>query len=123
MKQVILVGLGGAAGSILRYLTSLLTTKYATGVFPFATLTVNILGCILLGLFMGYIDRHLISNPAIRLLVITGFCGGYTTFSAFAFENFTLFQSGNILIFLANILASIVFGILGVWLGYWMFTA
>jgi len=116
-KQIILVGLGGATGSIFRYLTSLLTSKYYSNTFPLATFAANVLGCLLIGLFIGYIDRNQNASPDLRFLLITGFCGGYTTFSTFASENLTLLQTGNYLTGLIYISASVLIGIIAVWFG------
>ena len=90
LKSILLVGVGGAAGSMLRYLTALLVNRYANSHFPWATFTVNILGCFLIGLLFGLLDKQQVANQNIRLLLITGFCGGYTTFSAFSIENLNL---------------------------------
>lgn len=120
IKAIILVGLGGGAGSILRYLTSVLVTKHFNAIFPLATFIVNILGCLIIGLIFGYIDRYQAINPNLKFLFITGFCGGYTTFSAFASESLNLFQNGNILIAILYIATSILTGILAVWFGFFL---
>jgi CrcB protein len=115
MKQILLVGLGGAAGSMLRYLTTILTARYFPVQFPLGTFVVNITGCFLIGLLMGGLaDQH---NPQLRLLLITGFCGGYTTFSAFSYENMVLLNSNHSLMAIGYIFASVVFGLAAVWLG------
>lgn len=117
MKQILLVGLGGAIGSILRYLTSLAVTKYEATAFPLATFLTNILGCLIIGVLIGYFGQQPGGNQGLRLLFITGFCGGYTTFSTFAAENISLFQHQQYLILIIYILASIVTGFLAVALG------
>lgn len=115
IKQFALVGLGGALGSMLRYATSLLTAKYYANTFPLATFMTNVLGCFLIGLLMGYFGKN--SNQQLQLLFITGFCGGYTTFSTFAAENIALWQNQNYLSLLLYTLGSVVIGCFAVWLG------
>lgn len=117
LKQLLLVGIGGATGSILRYLSSVVTAKYFTHAFPLATFAVNIIGCLLIGLLIGNMEHRQLANPELRLLLITGFCGGYTTFSAFASENLTLLQAGNYITGFAYIAASVLVGLLAVWFG------
>jgi CrcB protein len=117
IKAIILVGLGGGAGSILRYMTSMFVLKYFNTVFPWATLVVNVLGCLTAGFIIGFFEHRQILNPDLRILLITGFCGGYTTFSAFSVENIKLFQSGNTLLALIYLTSSIFFGLFAVWLG------
>lgn len=117
MRAIILVGIGGGAGSILRYLTSVVITKYFQAIFPWATFTANILGCLLTGMLLGLIERQQAAGPDLKFLFITGFCGGYTTFSAFASENINLFQSGNSLTAFFYIAASVLTGLFAVWLG------
>ncbi len=116
MKQLLIVGLGGGLGSILRYLTSMLTAKYNTHSFPLATFLTNVLGCFIIGLLIGYFSNSN-TDHNLKLLLITGFCGGFTTFSTFAAENVILFQNQSYLTLTFYTLASVIVGLLAVGLG------
>jgi fluoride exporter len=115
LKNFILVGLGGAAGSMLRYAASLLLVSRP---FPLATLLVNIAGSFLIGLILalGIKDESFAGNW--KLFLATGICGGFTTFSAFSAENLQLLQSGKTGLSMVYIAVSIVTGIFAAWLGY-----
>ena len=86
IREIILVGAGGAVGSILRYLVALAVNGNGDGVRPVATLIVNVAGCFVIGCVAGLAQRFE-WLPEYRLLLAAGFCGGFTTFSAFALEN------------------------------------
>lgn len=116
IKQLLLVGLGGGIGSIFRYLTSVWTAKHYTNAFPLATFITNVLGCFVIGLLIGYFSNASTDN-SLKLLFITGFCGGYTTFSTFAAENISLLQHQNYVTLIAYTLASVLVGFLAVGLG------
>lgn len=117
VKHFLFVGIGGAAGSMLRYLTHLLTARYFTGMFPLATFIANIAGCFLIGILMSLLIENNAFNHQLRLLLVTGFCGGYTTFSAFSYENMILLSNNNSLLAIGYIIASVLVGMLAVWLG------
>lgn len=116
IKQLVLVGLGGGIGSVFRYLTSILTSKYYANTFPLATFVTNVLGCFIIGLLIGYFANSNTDNN-LKLLFITGFCGGYTTFSTFAAENIALLQNNNYITLITYTIASVLIGFLAVGLG------
>jgi CrcB protein len=115
--KLLLIALGGAGGSVLRFLSSNLINRHFTGAFPAATFVVNIIGCFIAGLLVGYITNYFSNNENLRLLLLTGFCGGYTTFSAFAVENMRLFQTNHPLTALGYIFLSVLIGLAAVWGG------
>jgi fluoride exporter len=117
LRTLICIALGGSIGSVLRYLTAVLLQKYYTTVFPLATFLVNVIGCLLIGVIMGLLEKNQLTNTNIKWLLVTGFCGGFTTFSAFSFENISLLQNGYYGWAFFYITSSIVLGIGGVWLG------
>lgn len=120
IKNVIVIAIGGSLGSVLRYLS----TIYCIKIWPTkpyaATFLVNIIGCLLIGLLFGYFEKNPTENVALKLLLLTGFCGGFTTFSTFGLENYTLLQSQNYVTTLIYIATSIVFGIAFVGVGIYL---
>lgn len=116
-RTLILVAIGGGAGSILRYLTTIAMNKWFPSLFPWGTFTVNVIGCLIVGVLIGLFERQTISNHELRLLLITGFCGGYTTFSAFSAENINLIQNSNLSIAMLYIAMSVLTSLVAVWFG------
>ena len=117
MKSFLLVFLGGGLGSGLRYLVSIAMNQYSK-VLPFGTFTVNILGCLLIGLILGYTQKENTLTSNQTLLLATGFCGGFTTFSAFANENLELIRNGELFNFSIYAIGSVFLGIVLILIGY-----
>jgi CrcB protein len=110
-KNILMVGIGGGLGSIARFLCQKYIYPWHPHAFPFATFFVNILGCFLIGVFYALAEKGNILTPEWRLFLTTGICGGFTTFSAFAFENVSLLKTGDFLYFGLYAAGSVFFGI------------
>jgi len=117
IKNLLLVALGGGIGSTARYLCQKWFNENYPHPFPWGTFLVNLFGCFLIGVIYAASEKSTAISPQTRLLLITGFCGGFTTFSTFAFENMSLLRSGDFLYFSIYIVASVALGIAGVFAG------
>lgn len=122
IKNILLVGFGGGIGSIARYLCQKWFTSHYPGSFPWGTFTVNAGGCLLIGLFWGLFFRPFASedNSVIidwKLLLMTGLCGGFTTFSAFTLEGIHLLKEQKITLFFSYILGSVAIGLIATYAG------
>lgn len=118
MRQLLLVGLGGFIGSIGRYLVARLNLTWHFLSIPMGTLTVNVIGSFIIGFLVGISAKtDLISND-LRLFLMVGFCGGFTTFSSFTNENLMMIQNGQLLSVLLYTAGSIFLGFIAVYLGY-----
>jgi CrcB protein len=118
MKQLLCVGIGGFLGSIARYkLGGFVLHRSEAWNFPWSTFTVNLLGCFVIGLLASLVERHDLFSPATRLFLFTGVLGGFTTFSAFAYEGTFLVRRG--LLGTGSIYASlsVLGGVTAVWFG------
>jgi CrcB protein len=115
IKNFILVGLGGAAGSMLRYGGNLLIGNKD---FPYATLLINIAGSFIIGLVIALSLKNETFANNWKLFLATGICGGFTTFSAFSLENLQLIQSGKYFLFILYVLLSVVLGLAAAFAGY-----
>lgn len=115
--NILIVGLGGGVGSILRYLCQKWINESYQHNFPLATFLVNVFGCLLIGIFYALGEKGNILSPQTRLLLMTGLCGGFTTFSTFAFENMNLLRTGDNFYFFLYAIGSVVLGIAAVYVG------
>lgn len=120
IKSLLFVGLGSFCGGVLRYYISALMKNVCSQGFPWATLLVNLTGCLLIGVIFGLFSKCGSQSSSWCLLLTTGFCGGFTTFSAFANESVQMLQNGNMANLIIYILVSVVVGIALVALGYWL---
>jgi CrcB protein len=120
LKNILLVGFGGALGSIARYLTQKYISQLYPISFPLGTFIVNLTGCFLIGLLYGIANKHEYFTETFRLLLMVGFCGGFTTFSAFTFESMQLLDQQKFLIFTLYIGLSVVLGLIATFIGVWL---
>lgn len=122
MLNYLLVGLGGALGSIARFWISGLVSERYGSAFPLGTLVVNVIGSFAIGLFaaLAVPDGRWLVSPSARLFFMVGVCGGYTTFSAFSLQTFALMQAGEWLRVAANCILSVGLCLAAVWLGFFV---
>ena len=119
LQALLLVGSGGFVGSALRYAVSGWVQRLdPAGSFPYGTLAVNALGCLVIGLLGGLADARSALGPEARLLVMIGLLGGFTTFSTFGYETLGLLRAGSFLAAGTNVAASLVLCLVAVWLGH-----
>lgn len=117
MNKFLLVALGGAMGSVLRFWGGGYVNGRLSSRFPYGTFVINITASFLIGFVMTFLDERLHWNPNWRYLVVAGFLGGYSTFSTFEYETFRVFQDGEMMIAGLNAIASVAVGFMAVWLG------
>ncbi len=119
LRAVLIVGLGGFVGSVGRYaLSGWVHRLLPYAAFPWGTLAVNVSGCFLIGLFSGLADSRQLWGPDLRLFVMLGILGGFTTFSSFAYETAALARDADPLRALANVALQVVLGLSAAWLAY-----
>ena len=118
MGKLFLIGLAGFVGTLGRYGLSGVIAKRYGETFPLGTLAVNLIGCFLVGLLFYLMQERFLANQTMRTVVLIGFLGGFTTFSSFGLQTFTLLQSGQFGLATLNVTASNVVGMLLVWAGY-----
>ena len=119
IKNTIMIGCGSFVGGAARYLISVAMKSMSRG-FPWATLLVNLAGCLIIGLLLGLFSKTSNEGSSWQLFLTVGFCGGFTTFSTFANESFQMLQNGNIAGFIAYVTTSIFVGIALIALSFWL---
>lgn len=117
MLRFFVIALGGAIGTLARYIMGGLDYRFSNGVFPISTLVVNVTGSLAIGFLWGIVDRFAIS-PNVRMFIFIGVLGGYTTFSTFSLETFNLMRDGEYRIAVMNVVLSAVLSIGAVFAGY-----
>jgi len=118
MQKTILIGLAGLVGTLLRYWLSGLVARQYGETFPWGTMTVNLIGCLVTGVVFYLTEERFLINPAVRTVVLIGLLGGFTTFSSYGLQTFTLLRDGELGLATLNVAVSNVAGLLLVWLGY-----
>ena len=121
IKNILFVALGGGAGSVLRFLCQKCVAGFSALSFPLGTFIVNIVGCFLIGVFFSLATKNTEFNTEWQLLLMTGLCGGFTTFSAFTLDGMSLLKQDKTGLFLLYIGASVLLGLLATWMGIRIF--
>jgi CrcB protein len=116
--NLLAIAIGGALGSVARYLLTVFVVRVSGPLFPLGTFVVNIIGCLAFGALAGAASSRLSLSPEVRLFWFTGILGGFTTFSSYAFESFVLVRDGHFLAASANIVGQVVLGLLAIAAGY-----
>ncbi len=124
MRDLVLVAFGGATGSVLRYGIGVLVGRLVLSPFPWATLLINVLGSFIIGAFAALTggEGRFSENDDLRVLVMVGLCGGFTTFSSFSLQTMVLLRAGDTMWALANVVASVGLCLIGVAIGMTVFT-
>lgn len=117
MKTIIFLAIGGTTGTLLRYWLSTLVQSTSKGTLPIGTFAVNMLGCFLFGAVWSIAEGRLTLSPHLRLLILVGFMGAFTTFSTFAFESASLFRDSQFTAAIINVVAQNVIGIIALFIG------
>lgn len=118
MLKIMLVAAGGGCGAVARYILAGWVQERVTLLFPVGTLVVNLVGCLAIGIIMPALVGPFLVREEYRLLLVVGILGGFTTFSAFGWETFSLLNNGQVLYALGNVVLSNLFGLLAVWIGF-----
>ena len=118
MQKTILIGVAGLVGTVLRYWLSEFAAKQYGGTFPWGTLAVNLIGCFAAGAVFFFTEERLLVSETVRMVVLIGLLGGFTTFSAYGLQSFALLRDGEFGLAILNIATSNILGLFMVWTGY-----
>ncbi len=117
IRTILLIGSGGFIGSVMRYLVQVFVEKGLTSTFPLGTLVANVAGSFIIGIVFALAEKGNLMSAEWRMFLAVGFCGGFTTFSSFAYNNFSMLKSGSFGQFFWNVGGSLFLGIMAVYLG------
>lgn len=117
LRTLLMIGMGGFLGSISRYLLGLGLHRIFDTIFPIGTMTVNIVGSFIIGVVYSLAERDNLINPEMRMFLAVGFCGGFTTFSSFAFDKLNLLKDSGFLYLSLYLGGSVFLGLLAVYIG------
>jgi fluoride exporter len=117
LRLLFIIGSGSFIGGIARFLISRYVQNQALSTFPYGTFLVNVAGCFLIGIFYGLSERGNLMNAELRMFLTVGFCGGFTTFSAFANENISLLREGDFFYFALYTSLSVFLGLMATYIG------
>ena len=118
MPRVLLIGLGGFVGTLVRYWLSGLVARRYGETFPYGTFAVNAIGCFLAGILFFFMYERFLASSTLRSVIFIGLLGGFTTFSSYSLQTFTLLRDGEVLLALLNVGLSNIAGLFLVWVGY-----
>jgi CrcB protein len=116
--RLALIAVGGALGSVSRYLLSMAVLRATGSLFPAGTFAVNVIGCVIFGMIAGAAEQRVQLEPELRLFLLVGVLGGFTTFSSYAFESFSLIRDGQFVWASINVIGQVVASMIGLWAAY-----
>lgn len=117
LRTILIIGAGGFLGSVLRYLGQLAAGKLFPLSFPIGTFIINVLGCFIIGAVYALSEKGNLMTAEMRMFLTVGFCGGFTTFSTFSYDNLMLLKDNSMVFLLLNVLGSVLLGVLAVYGG------
>ena len=118
MQKTILIAVAGLVGTVLRYWLAGLVSKQYGEAFPWGTMAVNLLGCMGTGAVLFLTEERLLLSPTVRTVITIGLLGGFTTFSSYSLQTFTLLRDGELGLAILNMITSNILGLFMVWIGY-----